>query len=812
MDELIQRITQTIEDLGIADREALAPYVQQWDQRPPSNETSDEEMEVAKFLTLLFQAKVINRTQGRTLLGMLSGNAGPARGDPNVGRRYAGFVAEELVGEGAMGKVYRASQEGTLSRDFVIKLFSKSDDKKGLSRFRREGQVMSGLDHSNIVKVATSGEDQGQPYLVLEYVDGPTLQELLEKRGRFGWQSASRAVKQIASALAAAHEQGVIHRDIKPSNVLVGPGGVLKVFDFGLAKLLDSKAASQAGMILGSPAYMAPEQWGDHAVDERVDLFALGVVYYALVSGRVPFRARTPAEYATAIQAGRYDPLDQVQPGTPPGVCHIVGQLLETDRTFRYPSARAVVADLDRLLKGREPNVPRLEAADAGAEPASVALVGTNTFTVGSAERATIRFADLAPQHAEIERSTNGFLLRDLGTEAGTRVAGNRVREIVLRDKDTVQFGNGALYRFSVGNLTTERATTRFGRPSDRFSPVADASVNAVGPAAEPPAAINGLLCDALLDAAHPRVIQACIENLDPYGTRLRLNLSGKALVDAGFDKDDVRRFAERARELAQDHLSVQVDKLFSQTKENLGLSYEAWLSWWFEARTQFPQQLCPPGPRVLGRVNVMADPKDDDGDPVDLVDGEQWTVGRADDADVTVPHRSVSRQHVVLYRFNARYGFRDLGSRFGTVVGESRRELGFLRDGDVLKLGHARVRYEEVPLSPVPGQDPIEVDRFLFQAMVESRAPATALSLIRLLNTGALADFCVHAAAPHEDFMTVGALVMDFLDRQRALALEALPAITRANFGDDPNAWLGWWNENAANFGPQVQPAGWAS
>ncbi len=818
MDELIRRAAQTIEDLGIATQAVLEPYLREWAERPPSHDTSDADRDLGGFLTTLFRAQIITRNQGRTLLGMLT-ETGQGAGDPNVGKRFGSYIAEALVGEGAMGKVYRAAHEETLDRDYVIKVFAKSDDKRGLSRFRREGELMSGLRHTNIVKVVSAGEAADhQPYIVLEYVEGPTLERMLEERGKFSWRSAARAIKQIASALAAAHEKGVIHRDIKPQNVLVAPGGMLKVFDFGLAKSLDSKAISQAGMILGSPAYMAPEQWGDHEVDERVDLFALGVTFYTLVAGRTPFRGRTPADYSHAIQLGTYEPLSRSVPEVPPAVEHLVAQLLERDRAYRPPSARAVGAELDRILKDKPPEVPRLERIDGDPRSDRLALVGSDSHRIGSGGDVQLRLDGLAAHHATVERTSSGYVMRDAG--GGVRVDSRPIEEIVLRDKDEVELGEGGpRYRFVLGNLTRARGTgrpsDRIDRPSERLSPVSEDGEPPES--AAPPFVINGLLAAALMEAAHPRALVSCFEALDPYSVSLLgLEPSREALAAVGVAPDAVERALDRARNLAQERVWRLADRLFSQTKENLGASAEAWIAWWLECRARYPRQLRPPGTRARGKLVVQPNKKKPAEQEVLLEEGEEWVVGRADDAEVTVPERSVSRQHVRIHRLHARFAFQDLGSRFGTTLGGNRQDVGLLRDGDVLELGQARLTFSDLliddPTSTRTGADAVEVDHLVFQALVEQRSPAAVLTLVRLLDTAMLAEFCVQAAAPHETFMTVGAHVMTFLDEQRLLALEALPGITGVNHGDDAAAWQQWWAQSGAAYGKQVQPAGWAS
>lgn len=816
----IDQAVRAIVNLGIATPGAIAPHVAAWRERPPGEDTQDEDTELAGFLTALHQAGILTRNQGRTLLAMLAGSTagGMPPEDPYVGHRFGSYIAEAKIGEGGMGKVYRAARVGSLESNYVIKVFSATQDAQALARFRRECEVMAALDHPNIVKVFAAGQEGTLPYLVLEYVEGPTLQELVEERGRFNWKSATRAVKQIASALAGAHEQNVIHRDIKPHNILVARGGILKVFDFGLAKTMDSKVVSHAGEILGSPAYMAPEQWGDHEVDHRVDLYALGVVYYVLLTGQLPFKGRTPADFSWKIQAGRYDPIPSLVPDVPAPVCHVVTQLLERDRNHRPPHARALLADLDRILRGQFPDVPRLEPVESDGPP--WALLGASTFDVGSGPQAHVRVEhpSVDDRHAVLERTLGGILLRDLtqpGGRGSTRVNGRRVREIILRDKDRLQFGDGPTLRYRAGNVGRRPGSGRFVPPSsDRYRTLSRAAQGAEPERQGPPIVVNGLLAAALEDAAHPRALVACFEALDTRLVLEQLERSRRRLLRLGLAEDEAARAHDRARVAAQERVWRIVDRLFRTTRENLGRSVEAWLTWWFEARAGYPRQLRAPGPRARGRLVITPQPGADP-DEVSLADHEEWSVGRADEADVTIDERSVSRRHLTLLRLHTRYAFQDLGSRFGTTLRGVRKEVGLLADGDVLELGRARVRFED--LSAKDGDETVAtgrrvgVDLPTFLGLVDMRSKMTVETLVRLLDTQRLLEACVGGADPFETPEALSPVVMAFLEDQRTIALEALPAIAEVNYGDDVDAWRAWLEAARDRLPAQVEPEGWS-
>ena len=209
------------------------------------------------------------------------------------------------IGEGGMGEVYRA-RDTKLDRDVALKVLPQAftDDPDRLARFEREAKVLASLNHPNIGHIYGLEEADGQKALVLELVEGPTLAERI-KQGPIPVDEALPIAKQIAEALEAAHEQGVIHRDLKPANVKVKDDGTVKVLDFGLAKAFQpdtsevsasmsptislTAAATQMGMVIGTAAYMAPEQASGKVVDKRADVWAFGVVLYEMLTGTRPF-------------------------------------------------------------------------------------------------------------------------------------------------------------------------------------------------------------------------------------------------------------------------------------------------------------------------------------------------------------------------------------------------------------------------------------------------------------------------------------------------------------------------------------------
>ena len=231
----------------------------------------------------------------------------------NVGTRIGPFLVKSSLGEGGMGVVFRAL-DTKLQREVALKLLPEhfADDPERLARFQREAQVLASLNHPNIAQIYGLEESDNARCIVMELVEGETLQERL-KRGAIPIDEALPIAKQIAEALEAAHESGLVHRDLKPANIKLTPDGRVKVLDFGLAKAFVPTAemnlsnsptlvsGSMPGVILGTAAYMAPEQAKGKSVDRRADIWAFGCVLYELLVGQQPFRGASFAEIIACV-------------------------------------------------------------------------------------------------------------------------------------------------------------------------------------------------------------------------------------------------------------------------------------------------------------------------------------------------------------------------------------------------------------------------------------------------------------------------------------------------------------------------------
>jgi eukaryotic-like serine/threonine-protein kinase len=267
-----------------------------------------------------------------------------------VGRTLAHYRILEHVGGGGMGVVYKA-EDLRLSRTVALK-FLPSDltrDPEAKVRFLQEARAASVLDHPNICTIHEVGEtEDGRLYISMPCYDGETLRRRIG-RGPLPIEEATDIAQQIARGLAKAHRGGIVHRDIKPANIMVTGDGVVKILDFGLAKLAGSIAITRTGSSVGTPAYMSPEQARGDDVDHRTDLWSLGVVLYEMVAGRRPFRGEHDQAVLYAILNERPKPLTQARPEAPPELERIVDGLLAKDPADRYPSVDGPLGDLRAL-------------------------------------------------------------------------------------------------------------------------------------------------------------------------------------------------------------------------------------------------------------------------------------------------------------------------------------------------------------------------------------------------------------------------------------------------------------------------------
>src|SRR5262245_28557486 len=277
-------------------------------------------------------------------------------GRPETLGRIGHYEVLEVLGRGGFGIVFRAIDD-VLQRVVAVKVLAPSlaATSPARKRFLREARSAAPIQHENVVRVFETGEEP-LPYLVMEFVPGETLQDRLDRTGPLEVPEALAVARQIAEGLAAAHEKGLIHRDIKPSNILIdsGPQQQVKITDFGLARAADDASLTHSGTVAGTPMYMAPEQAKGVALDHRSDLFSLGSVMYAMLTGRPPFRAENTPAVLRRVAEGEARPIREVIPEVPEWLCRVVEKLHEKDPAGRFQTAREVadvLADSEAQLK-----------------------------------------------------------------------------------------------------------------------------------------------------------------------------------------------------------------------------------------------------------------------------------------------------------------------------------------------------------------------------------------------------------------------------------------------------------------------------
>ncbi|MEN3326977.1 MAG: eukaryotic-like serine/threonine-protein kinase [Acidobacteriota bacterium] len=327
------------------------------------------------------------------------------------GQRIRHYQIVNLIGEGGMGEVYLAN-DTSLGRRVALKVLPTfvSKDPERLRRFKQEARAASRLSHPNVCVVHEIGEtEDGRPFIAMEYVEGMTLRDRIRNQAMKLGDVLDIAI-QIAEGLIAAHEAGIVHRDIKPENIIIRPEGYVKILDFGLAKLTERhKSAttttmptllfhSTPGVVIGTAAYMSPEQARGIAVDERTDIWGLGVVLYEMASGRAPFTGETPTDVVVAIVERDQPPISQHVEGAPPELERIVKKALRKDRNERYQIVKEMAIDLRSLRRELETS----SMLERSIEPAT----GASDYARASTRDRKVETDELKQAHTTIYKPT----------------------------------------------------------------------------------------------------------------------------------------------------------------------------------------------------------------------------------------------------------------------------------------------------------------------------------------------------------------------------------------------------------------------
>ncbi|MGZ4789054.1 MAG: protein kinase domain-containing protein, partial [Terriglobales bacterium] len=310
--------------------------------------------------------------------------AAPALGGPiDFGPRYR---VEKLLGQGGMGAVYKA-YDLDLDRMVALKLVRPElmVHAETMARFRQELLLASKISHRNILRIHDLGDAAGMKFISMAYVDGEDLHHVLLREGRLPLPRMMHIAKQLCSALDAAHSENVVHRDLKPQNIMLGSGDLVQVSDFGLAKSIGADAVTgmtQSGEMLGTPRYMAPEQVEAKTVDSRTDIYALGLIFYEMVTGDVPFTAETTLQLMYKRAHESPPPPNTVIPDIPQWLNNIIVKCLECDPARRYQSARDILNDLENE---RGPDTAPRKVQDKSAQVTFTVPAARKTWVISGA-------------------------------------------------------------------------------------------------------------------------------------------------------------------------------------------------------------------------------------------------------------------------------------------------------------------------------------------------------------------------------------------------------------------------------------------
>lgn len=300
--------------------------------------------------------------------------------DNYVGKRLDGrYEVQEIIGVGGMSVVYKA-YDNVDDRIVAIKILKDEflNNEEFKRRFKNESKAIALLSHENIVRVYDVNFGEKLQYIVMEYIDGITLKEYINKQNSITWNDAVYFMTQILRAVQHAHDKGIVHRDIKPQNIILLPNGTLKVTDFGIARFSRSETKTLTEQAIGSVHYIAPEQAKGEQTDERADIYSMGVVLYEMLAGKVPFDSENAVSVALMQVQANAEKLTQINPNIPKGLEQICVHAMQKNPDDRYQSATEMLLDIEEIIKN--PNTVFNYASNTGSQTKSLPIVTDDRY------------------------------------------------------------------------------------------------------------------------------------------------------------------------------------------------------------------------------------------------------------------------------------------------------------------------------------------------------------------------------------------------------------------------------------------------